>query len=322
MKLSHLNALRALDATLRHGSFSLAAQELGVTPAAVGQRVKTLEDYLGTSLFVRTPAGLRPRDNLQHLGHLLSSGFGTLSTAMAELKGLQTTARLSVSLPVSFVENWMTWRISEFYRRHSEVDLRLDAANRDVDLAAGDFDFVVRYGKEPEPQFGARHLFCDALLPVCAPAFADEYLSDPGMRSLQNVPLIHVEGRTSDPSWVGFDGWGQAHGFDPAHLDHGVHFSKVSSGLQAAIAGQGLALCGLVEAFHAIGTDALVVPFGPQMHCLTTGAYRLLWSKDRHMGQMQDDFRDWIIQAAAQFADEAEAFLGRSIAIGEEPRVN
>lgn len=309
MLVSHLNGLRALETTLRLGSFTAAAQELGVTPAAVGQRVRTLEDYLGKDLFVRTPTGIHPTDAARRVAALLTDGFTALATAMAELRTPHPGARLSVTLPASFVENWLTSLISEFYQRHSSVDLRLDASNRDIDLTREDFDFAVRYGAPPGAHLEATVLFGDHVLPVCSPAFARRFLADPTDRSLKDVPLIHLDHRTSDPSWVGFDGWGEAFGFDRTYLDRGVHFSKVSSGLQSAIAGQGLVLCGLVEAFNAIRAGLLVAPFGPEMRCTTEGLYRLVWAPDRPMGRLQLDFRDWLLDKAAAFRRDTEAFL-------------
>ncbi|WP_170609065.1 LysR substrate-binding domain-containing protein [Ruegeria arenilitoris] len=308
MALSHLNALQALEATLRLGSFSAAAIELGVTPAAVGQRVRALEEYLGGELFLRTPSGIKAQENVRNVEGLLTNSFSGLASALTELKNRNPGSQLSVTLPASFVENWLTSLISEFYQRHTSVDLRLDASNRDVDLVTESFDFAVRYGEPPSDELENVVLFEDYILPVCSPNFARQYAIDPISRSLKDIPLIHVEGRTRDPSWVGFDGWGTTFGFVEQHLGHGVHFSKVSSGLQAAIGGQGLVLCGLVEAFNSIRSGLLVAPFGPNMNCKTDGLYRLLWVRHRPMGKIQLDFRDWLLEKATDFKRESENF--------------
>ncbi|NND20021.1 MAG: LysR family transcriptional regulator [Silicimonas sp.] len=309
MLVSHLNGLRALEATLRLGSFTAAATELGVTPAAVGQRVRTLEEYLGQGLFIRTPSGIKPKEELLRIEAQLTNSFSGLAAAMTELKKRNPSSRLSVTLPASFVENWLTSLISEFYQRHASVDLRLDACNRDVDLMSENFDFAVRYGAPPAEHLQGVALFEDHVLPVCSPGFAQEYVADPSVRSLENTPLIHISNRTSDPSWVGFDEWGRAFGFDCEHLDHGVHFTKVSSGLQSAIAGQGLVLCGLVEAFNSIRSGLLVAPFGPEMSCKTDGLYRLLWASERPLGRLQSDFKEWLLAKAATFTRDMETFL-------------
>jgi len=301
MRLSHLNSLRALEATLRHGSFTAAADELGVTPAAVGQRVRSLEEYLGKKLFYRTAKDIKATEDAKRVEAQLTSGFSAVADGLNQLKSRFATKRVSVTLPASFAENWLTPSISEFYQRHSEVDLRLNASNRDVDLLTEDFDFAIRYGRPTTEPLQEKELFGDSLLPVCSPDFANQYRLHPKLTSLEGVPLIHLQSRTSDPGWVGFDGWGQAFGFDLSHLSHGVRYSEISSGLQSAISGQGLVLCGLTEAYNSINTGLLVLPFGPLLHCRTQYEYRLVWVRGKTMTQLQCDFMAWILEKAAVF---------------------
>lgn len=87
MRISHLNALRALEATLRLGSFTKASQELGITPAAVGQRVRLLEEYLGVVLFERSGAGIRPTTKAQEVEKKLTEGFINIALAFKALSG-------------------------------------------------------------------------------------------------------------------------------------------------------------------------------------------------------------------------------------------
>ena len=309
MRISHLNALRALEATLRHGSFSAAATELGITPAAVGQRVRSLEDFLGKELFERTSAGIQTLEHVRQIENLLTNSFSGLAAVLDQLRADIPSSRLSVTLPSSFVENWLGPLISDFYQRHGEVDLRLDASNRDVDLLTEHFDFAVRYGSHPIDQLQGEVLFGDYVLPVCSPEFARQYGIETGLRSLKGIPLIHILNRTNDPSWVGFEGWGSAFKFEQTNILDGVQFSKVSSGLQSAIAGQGLVMCGLVEAFNAIRAGRLAIPFGPSMRCETDYKYRLLWVRGRPMTKLQADFREWLLEKVAVFNKELNALL-------------
>lgn len=302
MQLSHLNALRALEASLRKRSFTEASQELGVTPAAVGQRVRSLEDYLDVKLFVRTKSGIDPTEAALQVEKLLNSGFSDLATALQQLKQSSSGARLAITLPASFAEHWLTPWISEFYQRHEELDLRLDASNRDVDLLAENFDFAIRYGRPTSSPLEERLLFGDFVFPVCSPGFQKEWEIDPEKRSLNGVPLIHVDNRTSDPDWVGFDGWGKAFGFDQNDLSKGVRYSSVSSGLKAAMEGQGLVLSGMVEAFNLIEAGQLVVPFGFSRHCKTQYAYRLVWVTRKRQTAVGRDFTDWLIKRACDYS--------------------
>ncbi|MEP0944305.1 MAG: LysR substrate-binding domain-containing protein [Rhizobiaceae bacterium] len=313
MKLSHLNSLRALEATLRHGSFTVAANELGITPAAVGQRVRALEEYIGKSLFERTSSGIIATEDAKEVENLLASGFSSIASGLEQLKLERTRNRVSVTLPASFAENWLMPSISDFYRRHAEIDLRLEASNRDVDLLAEHFDFAIRYGQPTSEPLQEIVLFGDCVLPVCSPEFASQYNIEPHLRSLDNVPLIHLMNRTSDPGWVGFESWGNAFGFDPNGLDHGVRYSKISSGLQSAMLGQGLVICGFTEAFNAIRAGNLVLPFGPSLRLQTNYKYRLMWVKGRKMTVLQDDFRDWVLQTASEFMEESSKLLPEAV---------
>lgn len=312
MRLSHLNSLRALEATLRHGSFTAAADELGVTPAAVGQRVRALEKYLGRDLFQRTSAGISALEDAKRVEALLTTGFSVIAGGLDQLRFEHARNRVSVTLPASFAENWLTPSISEFYQRHAEVDIRLDASNRDVDLFKEDFDFAIRYGRPTADPLQETVLFGDYVLPVCSPEFAEQHQLDPELKSLDGVPLIHILNRTSDPGWVGFEGWGHAFGFDPSHLGHGVRYSSISSGLQSAISGQGLVLCGLTEAYNAIKAGGLVLPFGPSLRCRTHYKYRLVWVRGKKMTRLQDDFMCWVLDKATLFRRESSELISTS----------
>ena len=146
---------------MRHGSFTGAAEELGITPAAVGQRVRTLEDYLGKALFKRTASGIEATQDARQAEATLTTGFSSIAEGLQKLRFSRADNRVSVTLPASFAENWLTPSISEFYQRHAEVDLRLDASNRDVDLLTEDFDFAIRYGQPASDPLQEEILFGD-----------------------------------------------------------------------------------------------------------------------------------------------------------------
>jgi len=310
MKLSHLNALRALEATLRLGNFSAAAMEIGITPAAVGQRVRALEDYLGRPLFERSGTGAVARPEARQVARGLNGGFAAIAEALEQLKAQEASQRLRVTLPESFAENWLSWSLSQFQRDHPVVELDLDASNRDVDLMAEDFDLAVRYGSEPGEDYDSRLLFGDAVLPVCAPDFARAHAIDGSARDLSEIPLIHVLNRTGDPDWVGFREWGARFEFAPADMEHGVRFSKTSSGLQAAVSGQGLIMAGMVEAYHGLRIGQLVAPFGAAMTYPTAYAYRILWDRRKRLSKAAEAFVTWLLQQAEHHEQECPRVLG------------
>jgi len=129
------------------------------------------------------------------------------------------------------------------------------------------------------------------------------------MQDLGGVPLIHVLNRTGDPDWIGFDGWGYAFGVDPSSLVHGIRFSKAGSGLHSAIAGEGLVMAGLVEAFHALADGRLTMPFGASRRHETTYKYRLVRHRDVEMSKTRRAFATCFIERAQQHNRDIEELL-------------
>ena len=309
MRTPHLNGLRAFETALRTRNLTAAGRELGVTAAAVGQQIRNLEDYLGRKLFERRPTGVVPTEAALRVQDRLTAGMSILSDVVVQLSRTQVQDRVAVTLPESFAENWLTVRLSDFYRDNAGVDLRLDSTNRQVDLFQDDFDFAIRYAGPPEDNLTSIKLFDDSVLPVCTPDFAAEYRLSPGTLVLADVPLIHLDGRTPDPDWVDWPRWADAYGIDIGDLRRGPTFSRFNSGLRAAVAGQGLVLGGIVEAFHAIKNGQLVMPFGFERRCQTSYRYWLVHVEGRRLSNVQRKFVEWIEDVAQTFRHDLDTLI-------------
>ena len=308
MRVSHLNGLRALEATLRTGGFRAAADELGVTTAAVGQQIRTLENFLGGTLFLRTSSGVQPTEHARGIELKLTASFTSIEDVINQLKYRQPKNRLAITLPSSFAENWFAGRLPDFYRLNSEIDLRLDASNRMVDLFTEEFDFAIRYGQPSPEMFDEKQLFGDFVLPVCTPEFARQYRLSNEQKLLEGVPLIHLDERTPDPQWADWMKWGEAFGFQQDALQAGIRLTEFNSGIQTAIRGQGLVLCGITEAYNAIKEGILVAPFGPNLNCPTSYQYRLVSVHGRELSKLQNQFKCWVIKIAREFRSEVNEF--------------
>ena len=309
MRVTHLNGLKALEATLRTGGFRAAADELGVTTAAVGQQIRTLENFLGGILFLRTSSGVQPTDRARRIEQKLTASFSTIEDVINQLKYHQPKNRLAVTLPSSFAENWFAGRLPEFYRLNSEIDLRLDASNRIVNLLTEEFDFAIRYGQPSTEIYDETQLFGDFVLPVCTPEFARQYRLSNEQKLLEGVPLIHLDERTPDPQWADWITWGEAFGFQHDALQAGIRLTEFNSGIQTAIRGQGLVLCGITEAYYAIKEGILVAPFGPGLNCPTSYQYRLVSVHGRELSKLQGQFQSWIVNIAREFRSEITEFI-------------
>lgn len=309
MKVVHLNGLKALEATLRTGSFRAAAEELGVTTAAVGQRIRTLESYLDCQLFLRTHSGVQPTEHASAIERKLTTGFSTIENALNQLKYHQPINRVSVTLPASFAENWFAGRLPEFYRLNMEIDLRINASNRMVDMITEDFDFAIRYSQPSPDIHDETELFGDCVLPVCTADFARKHQLSDQQRSLKGVPLIHLGNRTPDPHWADWKQWTTTFGIRQDTLQDGIHLTEFNSGIQPAILGQGLVLCGITEAYSSIKAGHLVAPFGVKLNCPAGDKYWLVSVHGRKLSPLQQQFRRWVIEIASQFRHEINVFM-------------
>lgn len=209
MSATHLNGLKVLEACIRRESFKAAAEELAVTPAAVGQQIRILEGYLGCQLFERTKSGAKPTERAKKVIGQLSSGLSLLDDVMRQLKSVRQGQKVAITLPSSFAENWFSHRLSDLYQGESEIDLRLDATNRMVDIVSEYIDFAIRYCTDVEPIYEESVLFGDYVLPVYSPEFARVHELTSNSRSLKNIPLVHLISRTPDPQWPDWPMWSE-----------------------------------------------------------------------------------------------------------------
>jgi LysR family glycine cleavage system transcriptional activator len=310
MKTSHLNALRALEAALRTGSFRAAADELGVTTAAVGQQIRGLEEYVGSQLFTRNPSGVVPTNSASTIATELSAGIGSLSSVLAELRRSGPDNRLSISMSLGIGEYWLTPRLPGFYAICDQFDLRIDTTHRLVDLQSEEFDFVLRFGPEPELPLESIFLFAGCVVPICTPEFADKYNLSQDTRSLTGVPVILVKKETNDPGWLDWESWSKECGIEYQERTTIPEFPRLSSGLRAAKEGLGVVLCGMVESFSALSDGSMIMPFGGSSATQSKFSYRLVSLCGRARSKTQNDFRNWMSTEAETYRHDVERLLG------------
>jgi LysR family glycine cleavage system transcriptional activator len=309
VRTSHLNALRALEAALRTGSFRAASDELGVTTAAVGQQIRGLEDYIGRPLFDRKHSGAIPTDTAKMIAPQLTSGFGAISSVLADLQRPVSDCRLSLSMSLALAEFWLTPRLSEFYAISDQVDLRMDTTHRLINLQSEDVDFALRFGPPPAESLGSVFLFDGCIVPICTPEFASKYGLSTATTSLNGIPVLHVKKETSDPGWLNWASWCKANSIEFEDRPENPEFPRLSSGLRGAKEGLGIVLCGMVESYSSLADGSMILPFGPSSAVKTDFAYRLLSARLRPRSKMQENFRDWIGKQAETYRADVQNLL-------------
>ncbi len=284
-----LNGLRAFEAAARHLSFTKAAIELCVTPAALGHQVKALEERLGTPLFRRLPRGLALTDEGQALLPVLREAFDRMAEMLGRFDESRGREVLSVGVVGSFLLHWLLPRLGLFETANPEVDLRLSANNNRVDIAEEGLDFAIRFGDGAWHGTDAVLLFEAPLAPICSAETAAR-LSGPA--DLAGETLLRSYRADEWP------GWFEAAGAVAPPLT-GPVFDSAALMVEAALAGHGVALAPAILFGRALAEGKAVRPFAAE---IDRGGYWLTRLKSRKPGPAMAAFEAWILAAAGRSA--------------------
>ena len=279
-----LNNLRAFEAAARHLSFTNAAIELRVTPAALSHQVKALEDRLGFPLFHRLPRGLALTDEGQAMLPVLRESFDAIALMLEQLTG-STEAVLSVGVVGTFAVGWLLPRVEAFRRLHPGIDVRLSTNNNRVDIAEEGLDFAVRFGDGAWHGVDAEHLMAAPVSPLCAPQIARR-LRAPA--DLLRETLLRSY-RIDDWSC-----WFAAAGLQ-APVARGPMFDSSRLMVEAAMQGLGVALAPPSLFGRELEEGRLVRPFPTEADI---GAYWLTRLKSKPLSPEMAAFRTWITSEA------------------------
>ncbi len=327
-RLPPLAALRAFEAAGRHLSFKQAAQELHVTPAAISQQVKALEEHLGFPLFRRLTRAVELTEQGATLLPRIREGFECLASAV-EASRMPVRPMLRITAPPSFATRWLVPRLPGFLAAHPEVDLRLASSADAVDNAGsgpvvaqaqdadGHCEVAIRYGTGHYPGYRVQRLFTPEYLPVCSPALlrAGPPLATPA--DLARHRLIHdetIRDEGRQPNWAG---WMRAAGVTGIDTRRGPRFSNAELAVQAALDGQGVALA--MQPLVALDIEAgrLVVPFDIAVQ--SPHAYFLVAQEGMARREPVAAFREWLLAQFRQGVPPGPA-AGAGAPAGRRPR--
>lgn len=293
-RLPPLSQLRAFEAAARHRSFQRAARELSVTPAAISHQVRGLEARLGLPLFVRRARQVEPTAEALRLYPVLRDGFDAFADALRALLPDPGDRTVTLTTTPAFASQCLLPRLPDLRHRHPGVELRLHASDGPVDLALGGADLAVRYGDGPWPAgHEALPLAGDRLLPVASPALA---LRDP--HGLSRHRLIHFDWRQDADRRPGWREWLREAGIQHPDASAGLRFSEIAHAIQAAVAGQGVALLNRVLVADALARGVLEAPFGPE---LEVPGWTLLRYRDRPATPARQAAWNWLADLRGEF---------------------
>lgn len=237
-RLPPLRSLRAFEAAARHLSFARAADELHVTPAAVSQQIKILEQHLGLPLF-RRGTHLSLTEAAAAALPLVSDSFDRMERAVERLRQGRECGPLVLSCSPAFAARWLIPRLSSFQAQHPEIDLRLSASTRLVDFDTEDVDIAVRYGPGRYPGLHVERLKTEEIVPVAIPSVAAG-LKNPV--DLVSAPRLHNSAMDWDPTFPNWQKWLADRGVPGADKVKPRNFDDFNLVVQATLAGLGVAL--------------------------------------------------------------------------------
>ena len=289
-----LAAVRVFEAAARHGNFTKAAEELGMSQAAVSYQIKLLEERLGMALFLRDKRQVTLSDAGRRIAPLVSGAFDTLSDAFSALMD-DDQSLLSISTTQTFASNWIAPRLGLFHIDHPELAVRLETDSRLVDFSRDPADVAIRSGAGPWPGLKHHFLFRLHVTPMCSPEFLER---NPLVRpaDLFAVPRL-------SPGDMWWKLWFAAAGLadqEPAST-RGIRLDSQAAEGNAALAGHGVGMLSPLMWRNDLASGRLVRPF--DLTVLEGPSYWLVYPEHKRNQAKIRMFREWLLrEIAAQAA--------------------
>ncbi|WP_233889458.1 LysR substrate-binding domain-containing protein [Paraburkholderia flagellata] len=307
-RLPPLRALQAFDAVVRNGNVAAAAEALHVTPGAVSQQIRQLEESLGVALFVRESTGLRPTELGQLYHQHVAQGFECFHNANAALIAARHGPHLTLSTFPSVATHWIAARLDQWHALSPDVRVHVEATDREPRRGEGRVDIRMTYGWPPTDGTPHRVLFTDRVAPVCAPALAtpNQPLRQPA--DLLNYPLVHVEWGWADmspPTWVD---WFHAAGVPVPDTLAPLTYSLSSMAIDAATRFRGISLGQGLFAADDLKSGRLIAPF--KISLTMPRPYYLVWQPGALDTPGTRQFLDWLIAEAEHTNRDIDALFG------------
>lgn len=300
-ELPPLGAIRVFEAAARLGSFTKAAEELGMTQSAASYQIKVLEERAGTPLFIRKTRQVALTEAGQQLAPHATGAFSALADAWVATKG-GATGVLSVTTSETFASNWLAVWLGTFQLMHPDLAVKVNTSSRLVDFTREDMDIGIRTGTGKWPGLTAHYLFKADYTPMLSPKLAESVGGIRHPEDLYKVALCCAD----DPWWkIWFETAGVP--FEPDRVMAGPNLGSQAYDAMAALTDQGAAILTrniysallakgqLIQPFEVLGSDG--------------DGYWLVHLESRRNTPKIKVFRDWVL---AQTADIREREVRRA----------
>lgn len=285
---SHLKSLQALEMAIRVGSLTVAADRLAITPAAVGQRIRSLENYLGRDLLLRGRSGLTPTVDLDHALTDLKAAFAALDRVTESLD-FQRVAEIHVVADPDWSELWLQPRLASFRAENPNILFCINGAG-DVPLRLGAPDCRIEYS---DPGRG-EELYRDHLLPVTGPDNLRRIADWDAQMPLEGMPFLHLEAQRDDPQRPGWPTWVEKFGNRREGAARGVHYRHARLALEAVRQNVGFLICGLSLVEDDLAQGCIVLPYPAHQGLVAPRPYTLTVTANGTLRPQLQRFLDWL----------------------------
>jgi LysR family glycine cleavage system transcriptional activator len=302
-RLPPLNALRAFEAAARHLSVKDAADELCVTPGAVSQMLKVLEQYLGVALFRRVNRGIFLTDAGQAYLPAIRNAFRQIGEATRRTMVANETPVLTISVGPFFASAWLVPRLSDFQTAHPDIDVQIVTGKTLVDFERDNVDVAIRHGLGRYPGLRSDKVLAMEIAPVAAPALVERLGMPDGPAALAGWPHVHDAERNAWHRWL------DAHGVEDIGPPRGPSFDDAALLSQAVLSGQGAGL--LPVGLVAADIDAGRLVRLADTVLLEDYAYYLVSPQASQARAKIAAFRQWLLSVASGGGEPLPCTTGR-----------
>lgn len=262
-KLPPLTELRAFEAAARHLSFKMAAAELYVSPTAISHQIKLLERHCGRALFRRRPRPLKLTTAGEQLFPVVRDGFEAFADALSTVRAGATSGHLRITATNAFAARWLVPRLPDWRAAHPRLKLDILGTDAVLDLAAGEADIAIRYGRRPPADGHCIELIRDTFRVVASPKLVGDQDKSFSPAELAAFPLIEIEWPSADldaPNWQRWQTMARRRlkGVPDLARLPSLAFREELHAIEAAISGQGIAICSDVLVAPELASRALV----------------------------------------------------------------
>ncbi len=292
---THLGSLQALELAVRTGSLKAAADALNITPAAVGQRIKLLEDYLGVDLLVRGRSGIRPTRELESALPHLGAAFRELDTT-SQLLDFQRVHEIHIVADGDWADLWLKPRLADFRAVHPNVRFCINGVG-DIPLRLGQADCEIWFGP---PRNGATEdeLYRDYLVAIGSEDNVRRVSHLPLDERIEGFPLLHVDNHRDDPGAIGWAEWASRLGHHRTEPNRGPRYRTFVNALEAVYQGAGFILGGLSLLEPLLADRRLSLLFPLAVGIWANRSYRMSFRDSALRRTQTAEFRTWLLAEA------------------------